>query len=172
MKKLEQGFGPIKLSQRHQAWIYSVGALLVVSGLGWLIAHYFLASAGEFGEAHHFSEPWWLRLHGAVAMGFLVVFGALLPGHAFRAWRLQKNRRSGGFMIALILILVVTAYGLYYAGGDAFRTWLSAIHWITGLAATAGLTVHVWLGKRVRPPRHVHHKRSKNDLRHPSKTEY
>lgn len=158
MKKIAHESGPIKLSRRHQLWIYCISALLVVSGLGWLIAHYFLASAGDFGEAHHFSEPWWLKLHGAVAMLFLIVFGALLPAHAFRAWRLKKNRNSGAVMMAMVVILVLSAYGLYYAGGDVLRDWLAVIHWVTGLVAVAGLTVHIWMGKRARAPHRLQHK--------------
>lgn len=172
MRKFERGFGPFKLSQRHELWVYSLGMLLLVSGLGWLIAHYFLASAGDFGESHHASEPWWLRLHGAGAMGFLVVFGAVLPVHVVRAWHLKKNRHSGGFMIAVVLILVITAYGLYYAGDDKFRVWLSAVHWITGFLAAAGLTVHVWLGRRVHRYNHALHRRSKGDPHHPIKAEH
>jgi len=142
--------GPIKLSRRHQLWIYSISVSLVVSGVGWLVAHYFLAGAGEFGDAPHYSEPWWLKLHGALAMAFLVVFGALLPAHAFRAWRLNKNRYSGALMMSMAFILIISAYGLYYAGGDVLRDWLGLIHWITGLAAVAGLVLHIWMGKRNR----------------------
>lgn len=151
------GFGSVRLSRRHERWLYALGGLLLVSGLGWLIAHYFLATAGEFGETHHASEPWWLRIHGAAAMGFLVAFGTLLPVHIVRAWHLGKNRRTGVLMLIVIGLLGVTAYGLYYAGGDVLRTWLSAIHWITGFAATAGLIVHAWKGKHLRHHR-VHRK--------------
>ncbi len=158
MKKIAHESGPIKLSRRHQLWIYWVSALLMASGLGWLIAHYFLATAGEFGETHHFSEPWWLKLHGALAMVFLIVFGALLPAHAFRAWRLNKNRKSGAVIMGITVILVVSAYGLYYAGGDVLRDWLGVIHWVTGLMAAAGLTVHIWMGKRTRVPHRLQHK--------------
>lgn len=158
MKKHPHETGPIKLSHRHELWIYFVSGLLVASGLGWLIAHYFLAAAGEFGEVHHFSEPWWLKLHGAAAMIFLIVFGALLPAHAFRAWRLNKNRWSGAVMMGFTLILVISAYGLYYAGGDTLRDWLGVIHWIVGLLAVAGLTAHIWLGKRARSPHRLQHR--------------
>jgi len=158
VKKIAQNVGPIKLSRAHQLWIYLISLLLVISGLGWLIAHYFLATAGEFGEAHHFSEPWWLKLHGAAGMIFLIVFGALLPAHAVRAWRMNKNRNSGAAMLAIVAILVVTAYGLYYAGGDVLRDWLGVIHWITGLLAVAGLALHIWIGKRSRSAHRLHHK--------------
>ena len=141
--------GSARLRRRHEIWIYVIGGLLLVSGVGWLVVHYLLASAGQFGELHHASEPWWLRLHGAAAIGFLIVSGTLLPVHVVPALHWGKNRRTGVLMLTVVVLLVVTAYGLYYVVGDSWRTWLSAIHWMTGLAATAGLVAHVWLGKRV-----------------------
>ena len=158
MKKVTHESGPIKLSQAHQRWIYLISALLVLSGLGWLIAHYFLATVGEFGQAPHYSEPWWLKLHGGLAMLFLIVFGSLLPAHALRAWRLKKNRNSGAVMMTIIVVLVASAYGLYYAGGDVLRDWLAVIHWLAGLLAVAGLALHIWIGKRTRSAPRLHHK--------------
>lgn len=156
----KHGFGSIKLSRRHERWVYAVGGLLLLSGVGWLIAHYFLAAASEFGDPHHGSEPWWLRLHGAAAMGFLVIFGALLPAHIVAAWRSKKNRLSGGLMIAVVALLGFTAYGLYYASSDTLRSWLSAIHWTTGILATGVLVWHVLIGKHLRTHRRVQSKQT------------
>jgi len=138
----------MRLSRHHRQWIYAVGGGLVGSGVGWLIAHYLLVGASAFGETHHPSEPWWLRLHGASMIGFLVVFGALLPGHVARGWRRRRNRRSGIFMVATTVVLGLSGYGLYYLGDEATRPWISAVHWVIGLAAGAGLVLHVTFGKR------------------------
>lgn len=138
----------VRLSPRHERWIYAIGAILLLSGLAWLIAHYFFAGHGEFGDMHNASEPWWLRLHGAAAMGFLIALGSVLPGHITRAWRLRKNHRSGLLMLALVLMLILTGYGLYYAGDERSRPWISAIHWIIGFIAFSGMWLHVRLGKR------------------------
>lgn len=139
---------PMRLSQGHERWLYAIGGLVFLSGLGWLIAHYFFAASAEFGDAHAASEPLWLRLHGAAAMAALVIFGSLLPGHMARAWSLRQNHRSGVFMLSIIMLLVLTSYGLYYAGDEEIRPWISAVHWIVGIIAAAGLVLHVRLGKR------------------------
>lgn len=139
---------PMRLSLRHKRWLYAMSGALFLSGLGWLLAHFFLASPVEFGDPHHVSEPWWLRVHGATAMGFLMAFGSLLPGHIARAWQARKNYRSGLLMLGIVATLVLTGYGLYYAGDEQTRPWISAVHWAVGLAAAAGLLLHVTLGKR------------------------
>jgi hypothetical protein len=144
---------PVRLSTRHQRWLYVVAGALLLSGLGWITAHYVLAGnsllAGlEFAGVPHPSEMWWLRLHGASMIGFLVVFGALLPGHVARGWRRHRNRHSGLFMLATTVMLALSGYGLYYSGDEATRPWISALHWVIGLAAGAGLVLHVTFGKR------------------------
>ncbi len=144
---------PMRLSRRHERWLYVIAVAVLASGLGWLVDHYLFAGQAEFGEAHAPAEPWWLRLHGAAAMAGLVAFGSLLPGHIARAWRLRINIRSGLLMLGIVLTLVVTGYGLYYAGDEETRPWIGMIHWIVGLVAAAGLIVHVRFGKRVKPVR-------------------
>jgi len=138
----------MRLSQRHERLIYVVGAMLLLSGIAWLLTHYFLVTAGEFGPERHPSEPWWLRVHGAFAMVFLIAFGSVLPGHVMRAWHLRKNRNSGIAMFAVVCLLVLTGYGLYYVGNELTRPWISAVHWVIGIGSAATLVLHVVLGKR------------------------
>lgn len=137
----------MRLSRRHERWLYAIGALIFLSGLGWLADHYVFAGLGDFGDAHAPSEPLWLRLHGAAAMAGLVVVGSLLPGHIARAWRLRVNRRSGLLMLSLVVLLVVTGYGLYYVGDEETRPWISVVHWLVGIVSGVGLVLHVRLGK-------------------------
>lgn len=139
---------PIRLGPRQKRWVYLIGGLLWLSGLGWLVAHFGLASPGEFGDPHHASEPWWLRLHGAAAMAALVMIGSLLFDHAWRAWQLRKNHRSGLLLASFVIAMVLTGYALYYFGGEQARPWISMTHWLVGLGSGVLLPVHVALGRR------------------------
>lgn len=136
-----------RLSPGHRRSLYFFASLLWLSGLGWLIAHYAFRPGDPLAGAHP-SEPWWLRVHGAAVLGFLIAFGALLPGHIGRGWRQGLNRGSGLAMIVAAAILTLSGYGLYYLVGDAWRGWASLIHWTAGLASAVALLVHVLLGKR------------------------
>jgi hypothetical protein len=150
LNRTHQDTPPMRLSRLHRQWIYAVGGSLVGSGVGWLIAHYLLVGASSFGETHHPSEPWWLRLHGAAVMAFLVVLGTILPGHVTRAWSLRKNgiqsvRRNvvtGIWMLSLVAALSLTGYALYYSGSEELRPYISTGHWVLGLAAAAGFYQH------------------------------
>ena len=140
----------MRLSRRHRQWIYAIGGSLVASGIGWLIAHYLLTTASEFGETHHPSEPWWLRLHGAAVMGYLVLLGTILPGHVKRAWSLRskchasvrRNVITGIVMLSLSLALALTGWALYYSGSEELRPYISVGHWVLGLSAAIGFYQH------------------------------
>jgi hypothetical protein len=140
--------GDSRSARPPELWLYATGTLLWVSGVGWLASHYLLSARDAFGELTHPWDAWWLRLHGASMMAFLVAFGALVPTHMLAAWRRRTNRRSGLFMLALVAVLALTGYGLYYSGDEELRPWISALHWGLGLAAAAALLVHRLLGKR------------------------
>jgi hypothetical protein len=143
---------PIRLGTRHKRALYAVFLILWGSGALWLLFHYFLRAPGEFGDAAHPLESWWLRLHGLMAFAALVAIGSVLPVHARRAWQLGKNRRSGLAMKAWLLWLAATGYALYYFASETNEAWLPLAHWIVGLALPLAGLIHVHLGRR-RPTR-------------------
>jgi hypothetical protein len=139
----------IRLGFVHQTAVYVCTGALVLSGALWLILHYFMARPGEFGPALHPAEPWMLRVHGAAAMAALIVYGSLLPIHMRRAWAVRRNIVLGIGVVTCMLVLTITGYLLYYAGGEQLRPIISAAHWVLGLAIPALLWWHVVSGRNV-----------------------
>ena len=101
--------------------------------------------SGEFWQA---TAANLLVAHGGAAMMTLLLLGALFPIHVARAWRGRLNRVSGAIMIAFNVVLIATAFGLYYLGSETLRPWTSNIHVVAGVAFPAMLAVHIWLGRR------------------------
>ena len=126
--------------------IYVAYVVLVLTGVGWLIA--------DQGKETENAERWQqaaaslLMLHGGGAMLTLLLLGALVPLHVQRAWRARKNRTTGATMVTLNVLLVVTAFGLYYAGSDIVRPWISDVHIVIGMVLPALFIIHVLLGRR------------------------
>ncbi len=139
-----------QLSTRHRRLTYASLILLWTSGCLWLGFHYFLSSSGELGLGPHPLQSWWLKLHGLAAMGSLIIFGSLMPGHIRKAWQHRKNRGSGGSLIATMIALTLTGYALYYVGGEELRPLISLTHWIWGLAMAPLIGLHIVLGRRTR----------------------
>ena len=83
----------IRLGPWRQGAVYGATALLVLSGIVWIVLHYFMVTQGEFGETHHPLENWMLKIHGAAAMAGLIIYGSLLPIHMHRAWAIRRCER-------------------------------------------------------------------------------
>lgn len=139
-----------RLGKRHETSVYLCVAALVLTGLLWLLFHSFVVVQGDFGEQHHPLEAWWLRLHGFAGMGGLLLFGSLMPLHIRNAWQHGANRWSGGALVVLLSVLTLSAYGLYYAGAEETRAWISTFHWVAGCALGLGLPLHIQQRRRNR----------------------
>src|SRR5204862_1689329 len=138
----------IRLKPLQRYFLYAVVALLFFSGVAWAYWNYLAVSPGDFETS---AKTWAMKLHGAAAMAILVLVGMLLTGHVRFAWRARRNRGNGSLFLGGFGILIVTGYGLYYAGGESLRAWTSWIHLAVGLALPLLLILHIWLGKRTRP---------------------
>lgn len=137
----------IRFARRHKHLLYAIFGLLWLSGVLWLVFHYFFRVTGVYGEMAHPLEVWWLRLHGLAAFSALVVIGSVATVHAQRGWQLKRNHRSGVIMLLIFFWLGATAYALYYFVSDANEQWLPWLHWPAGLALPVLLGLHVYFGR-------------------------
>jgi uncharacterized membrane protein YbjE (DUF340 family) len=124
--------------------IYAAFAALFVTGAAWLVA-----------DALKESEEFWqqtaatlLMVHGGAAMVTLMLLGALVPLHLRRAWRARTNRVTGTVMATFNIVLIATAFGLYYSGSDVVRLWISRVHYGLGLVLPVLFLIHVVSGRR------------------------
>jgi len=142
-----------RLSPRLRAWFYGTVGVLFITGVGWWFFDILGHGDGNFGEFAAIARVWLLKLHGAAATLTLIVLGTLIPLHVRRGWRANLNRTSGLAMSALCILLIVTGYALYYAGGENLRTFASGAHIALGLALPVLLVWHIVRGRRARRAR-------------------
>jgi hypothetical protein len=147
-RSLHHPSSPPRLADlRPERWqrlcVYGVSAWLVATGVLWLLAHYLMRPASEFGEGVHPLEPWSMKLHGAGAMLALFFIGSLVHSHIRPALKARRNHYSGWSMMAVLAALTLSGYALYYIAGEHSRPIWSAVHWIVGLAFSLLLIVHV-----------------------------
>ena len=138
----------IRLSRRHKIAFFSVLAVVFASGAAWAWMHYFAHGESDFGSSP--AETWMLTIHGLFAAASLLLIGSLLPLHVKFAWRAQRNRPNGLLMLAVVSLLIISGYGLYYIGDERFRSWTSWTHLIVGLGLPIFLVVHIWRGRATR----------------------
>jgi hypothetical protein len=130
-------------------FLYAVLALIFLSGAAWAYWNYLAATPGDFETS---AKAWAMKIHGAAAMAILVSVGMLLNEHVRLAWRARRNRANGSVFLSAFAVLTITGYVLYYSGGEKLRAWTSWIHLAVGLVLPILLLIHIFLGKRTRPP--------------------
>lgn len=139
------------LSPWQRQALYGSCALLVASGLAWLLLHY-LWGAGA-GELPHPLEPWMMRVHGAAGFAALFMGGVVAAQHVPRGWRATRahprmrqrwafKRRSGLALCVLGGLLASTGYALYYFAPDTLRPALGWVHAGIGLLLAGLLPLH------------------------------
>ena len=131
-----------RLPARRRVLVYVVGSGLWLTGGLWLVFHYFLQRRGEVGIGPHPLEPWWMKFHGAFALGALWVLGLLWGVHVVEGWALHKRRVSGVVLLGTLGLLTITGYLLYYVGDEGTREVIGIVHWTVGLACLVVFVVH------------------------------
>jgi hypothetical protein len=134
----------LRLDPQFRWAIYLAFAVLFVTGAGWLVADELKDSADVWQSV----AANLLMVHGGVAMVTLMLLGALIPLHLRRTWRAGKNLVTGTAMATFNVILIGTAFGLYYLGSEEVRPWMSRIHYVLGVGLPALMVVHVIRGRR------------------------
>ena len=134
--------------------LYVSGAVLILTGAGWLAMHYSVGAG--VGELPHPSEAWLMRLHGMAMFVWLFSQGTLAAAHVPQGWRLTSRHRWAGQRNSGVMLcvasgsLAVTGYLLYYFAPNSVRPALGWAHTAVGLVM-AGLV----LSHRRRTPQHL-----------------
>ena len=142
--------GIVQLKRWQLLGVYFSFGLLAASGMLWLALHG-LALLAQTPDADALPSPakaWALRIHAAGALAALVSLGSLLPVHVVSAWQQGRNRYSGAFNLALMAILTLTGYALWYASEGTPKQLSAWLHWALGAAMPVVLIAHIVLGRR------------------------
>lgn len=88
-------------------------------------------------------------LHALMSFLMMVVVGALWSVHMRVGWRHRKNHRSGLIISGMMLLLLLSAVGIYYLADDALALDASLIHMVIGASLPFFLLYHIIRGRRI-----------------------
>ena len=138
----------LQLDRRLRWSLYAAFALLFATGAAWLLADHLKDSPRRILASHDRQRahgPWRGGDVDALAAGRAI-------SHSHRAaWRSRRNRLAGAAMVIANVLFVATAFGLYYAGSDTWRPWISDVHIAVGVVFPVLIVIHVWTGRRMLP---------------------
>ena len=119
---------------------HSIFIICAISGVLYLLARQFEIKLFPL-ENHSI-----LVAHGFSAYFFVLLFGAVLPNHIKGGWHNKRNRISGGSMVLVMLLLLISGLFLYY--GDETRDAALWVHWVIGCGLVLLFPLHVIRGRR------------------------
>lgn len=138
----------------YPGWFYRllllVATILVVSGL--------LLIPTALEMRLEWEVPWRLQgdaqigtaaLHALMSFLMMVVVGALWSVHMRVGWRHRNNHRSGLMISGMMLLLLLSAVGIYYLADDALALDASLIHMVIGASLPFFLLYHIIRGRRI-----------------------
>ena len=114
--------------------------ICAISGVLYLLAHEFEIKPLAV-ENHSI-----LVVHGFAAYFFVMLFGGVMPTHIKAGWKSKRNRFSGGLMVAVMALLLVSGLFLYY--GDVTRNTALWVHWVIGCGLVLLFPLHFIRGRR------------------------
>jgi len=138
----------VPMSRGTRATILTVCTLLWLTGVLWLVAHWFFPARNEFGALPNTWEAPLMRLHGLIAVAAVFAFGWVGAGHILARWSAARNRLSGLWLLGCAAVLVVSGYALYYST-ERLHAVAAGVHEWLGLVAIFAALAH-WLRIRAR----------------------
>jgi ABC-type spermidine/putrescine transport system permease subunit II len=139
------------LMRGYPSWFYKLlliaFGLLVVSGI--LLIPDALEFRLEWDITWHLPGNQRLidvALHAMVAFVVASIFGAIWSVHMRIGWRHRKNIKSGIFLAAILLFLIVSGIGIYYLA-DTVSVMASATHIIFGITLPCLMAYHIIVGR-------------------------
>ena len=137
---------PTQLTRFTISLLLILLGLSFVSGIGLWYVH---EQREKMAEDPAAELPKWTSVcqttHGLLNPAISAVFGYLWFAHVRGGWRMRANRKSGGTMTGLMIVLIATGVGLYY--DDARRHFWFTLHLLAGLLIAFALPVH-WVAAR------------------------
>lgn len=82
-------------------------------------------------------------IHLAASLVFMQLLGALWTVHMRVGWRKQLRRLSGGTIVAITVLLMVTTLGIYYSGDDTVSSVSALSHMGLGILLLAAYFWHL-----------------------------
>lgn len=143
----------LAVPSKFQIFLCCIFALSWFSGISFLLLDLFFEIEGEFGpEKHPFLTPA-LNIHGGSAFLAMMCFGAMLAAHIPLGWRTGRLRILGIGLVGSVAFQIITAYLLYYSGGEMTQFLAKWAHVGVGVFIPLFLTLHIRKAKRLKRER-------------------
>ncbi len=137
----------LKIPWHYRTWLFLFILVSWVTGVTFFILNRWVEIEGEFGPEKHPAQATFLKVHGAAAFLMMITYGYLLATHVPAGYRSKRQRVLGLSLVAAQGFLILTAYGLYYVGGEDFHVLIGYAHASVGFLFPFLLVTHIVTGR-------------------------
>ena len=88
-------------------------------------------------------------LHALAGFVTIGLVGALAIVHMRMGWRRRLNHVSGIALLSLVVLMLLSTVGIYYAGDEAWSMGSSLVHIVAAILATALFAWHFVKGRKL-----------------------
>ncbi len=135
------------MPRRQRLAVYLVSTLLWATGIGWLVLDQFFARQEQFGRTPHPLESPLLLAHGILAIASAYLLGWVSARHVLLWWTAGLRRVSGAVFAALMALLGLTGFALFFLSSDRWQRFAQLTHEALGLSIVLFALQH-WLFAR------------------------
>ncbi len=136
------------MSRADRLALYVAFGLLWASGIWWLVLNTWFTVPGEFGVSPHAWAAPLLLAHGVLAVPALWLIGWIAARHSTPQWKARLRRCSGGMFAAVLLLLSVSGFGLFFLTNDVGQRITALTHEWIGVLFTLFVVEHWYFGRR------------------------
>jgi hypothetical protein len=137
-----------RMSMRRRLAVYLILGTLWLSGVMWLVLDQFFESQGPFGTIPSPWRPPVLLAHGALAILSMYLLGWVTARHVIRLWPGRLRRLSGGALAALLVLLALSGFALFFVSDDRWQHFAAVAHEVLGLGITVLAIQHWFVARR------------------------
>jgi cation transport ATPase len=85
--------------------------------------------------------------HAILSLLMVGIIGALWSIHMRMGWKRRRNYLTGFSLLVIMVLLGVTAIGIYYLGGEQASVFSSVGHAVMGVAIPFVLAIHIAIAR-------------------------
>ena len=137
-----------RMPRRQRLAVYLVSTLLWATGIVWLVLDQFFARQEQFGRTPHPLESPLLLAHGILAIGSAYLLGWVSARHVLLWWTAGLRRVSGAVFAALLALLGLTGFALFFLSSDRWQRFAQLSHDALGLGIVLFALQHWFFGRR------------------------
>lgn len=133
---------------RFEKWaVWSTSALTVLTGVGYFVTKYLVASPDPYAVVNHPLQPWFLKTHVVVSPLMLFALGTIAVEHVWKHYvsGVEVSRRSALITALAVIPMVLTGYLIQVLTDEGWVRAMALSHIVFGALYGLGLALHTWI---------------------------